>query len=58
MIALLIVEHIATIRFVEDYKNPVSAVLEEGVFCEKSPMFQLRGQIWEEVFRPRILEEL
>ena len=34
------------------------AVLEEGVYCERSPLFQLRGQIWEEVVQPRILEEL
>ena len=34
------------------------AVLEEGVYCERSPLFQLRGQIWEEVVQPRILEEV
>ena len=33
-------------------------VLEGGVYFEGSPLFQLRGQIWEEVVQPRILEEL
>ena len=43
----LILENIAIFRFVEEHENPVSAVLEEGVYCEKSPLFQVRGQIWE-----------
>ena len=43
----------------EERKKPVSAVLEEGVYsAEMSPLFQLGGQIWEEVVLPRILEEL
>ena len=45
-------------RFVEEHKKPMLAVLEEGVYCEGSSLFQLRGQIWEEVVQPRILEEL
>ena len=52
------VENIVIFRFVEEHENLVSIILEEGVFCEKSPLFQVRGQIWEEVVRPRILEEL
>ena len=45
-------------RFVAEYRKPVSAVLEEGICCEESPLFQLRGQIWEEVVQPRVMEEL
>ena len=59
MIAALTLVKVAIFRFVEEQKKPVSAVLEEGVYsAEKSPLFQLRGQIWEEVVQPRILEVL
>ena len=43
------VENIVIFRFVEEHENLVSIILEEGVFCEKSPLFQVIGQIWEEV---------
>ena len=54
----MIVENCDFFRFVEEQRNLVSALLEEGVYYEGSPLFQLRGQIWEEVVQPRILEEL
>ena len=45
-------------RIVAESGKPVSAVLEEGVRSEESPLFQLRGQVWEEVVQPRVMEEL
>ena len=45
-------------RFVVEKKTEVSQVLMDGVYSEKSPLFLLRGQIWEQVVPPRILTEL
>merc|ERR1712130_908339 len=45
----------------EEYRkeeSAVQAVLEEGVCSEGSPFFQLRGQIWKQVVKPRIMQEL
>ena len=39
-------------------KTQVSEVLMDGVYSEKSPLFLLRGQIWEQVVLPRIMTEL
>ena len=45
-------------RFVVEKKTQVSQVLMDGVYSEKSPLFLLRGQIWEQVVLPRIMTEL
>ena len=45
-------------RFVVEKKTQVSQVLMDGVYSEKSPLFLLRGQIWEQVVRLRIMTEL
>ena len=39
-------------------ETQVSQVLMDGVYSEKSPLFLLRGQIWEQVVLPRIMTEL
>ena len=45
-------------RYIMELRNPVLEVLEEGVFQDSNPFSWLRGQIWEEVVKPKIFEEL
>ena len=45
-------------RYILELRNPVIEVLEEGVFQDSNPFSWLRGQIWEEVVKPKIFEEL
>ena len=45
-------------RYIMELRNPVIEVLEEGVFQNSNPFSWLRGQIWEEVVKPKIFEEL
>ena len=49
---------IFNIRFVSQHKSQTIAVFEEGVSCKSSPLFLLRGQIWEEVVLPAIIRYL
>ena len=41
-----------------ELRTPVLEVLEEGVFQNSNSFSWLRGQIWEEVVKPKIFEEL
>ena len=45
-------------RYIIELRTPVLEVLEEGVFQNSNPFSWLRGQIWEEVVKPKIFEEL
>lgn len=42
----------------EGYKEKVAALLDEGVHCNNSPLFVLRGQVWQQVVRPLVIDEL
>ena len=39
----------------EEHKKKISTVLEEIVHCNKSFLFILRGQVWEQVIKPIIM---
>ena len=45
-------------RFLEEYEQKVAPVLEEGLYCENSPLYLLRGQVWQDVVLPVLIDEL